>query len=194
METSGVNTASIMKIGLNGQDQMLSVRYQMVNGGLSRKGNMIVNVAKDGYASITDTYNYIIETGTVSNDTINMAAITSLSSTNNLVVDASHTTLNSIVGNFSGYLITGSEAYKDLAAVVLSVSKDDTNYVLITDSASPAFDYTTVGETYTLVQSGNDQSYFGTDETHAQDKNYVMLTLENNLINTKLEYQIDILT
>jgi hypothetical protein len=51
-------TTPIAKLGLTGRDQLVSIRYQLNNDYLSRKGNIIVNVAYDGYTSLTDTYNF----------------------------------------------------------------------------------------------------------------------------------------
>lgn len=48
----------VAKLGLTGRDQLVTVRYQLNNDYLSRKGNIIVNVAYDGYVSLTDTYNF----------------------------------------------------------------------------------------------------------------------------------------
>jgi hypothetical protein len=54
---------NLMKIGLTGDDQMVTVRYQIHNDVLSRKGNIIINVGSSNtltetFASLTDTYNF----------------------------------------------------------------------------------------------------------------------------------------
>ena len=49
---------SIAKIPLTGRDQMATVRYQLYNTFISRKGNIIINIASDGFASLTDVYNF----------------------------------------------------------------------------------------------------------------------------------------
>lgn len=191
-QVAAVTTASVMKIGLNGQDQMLSVRYQLTNSGLSRKGNLIVNVARDGYSAITDTYNYILDTISVADDTTNMVAANG-SGLDLLVISDANNTLNTF-NNPGGYFITGNNAYNNLSAAVLSVTNNGSSYTITTTSASPQFDYTTPGETFTLVQSGSDTSTFITDDTHIADKNYVTLAIQDNSTVTNLEYQIDILT
>jgi len=56
---SGSTTGDVCKLSVNGQDQFFSVRYQMYNDKLSRKGELIVNVAPDGYSAITDNFNFI---------------------------------------------------------------------------------------------------------------------------------------
>jgi hypothetical protein len=48
----------VAKLGLTGRDQLVTIRYQLNNNYLSRKGNIVVNVAYDGYVSLTDTYNF----------------------------------------------------------------------------------------------------------------------------------------
>jgi hypothetical protein len=52
-------TTSITKIPLTGGNQFVSVIYQMFNGSLSRSGEISLNIANDGYPSLTDTYNYV---------------------------------------------------------------------------------------------------------------------------------------
>lgn len=56
---SALTTGTVTRIPVNGQDQFIDFKYQMKNPKLSRKGTLIVNLAPDGYAALTDTYNYI---------------------------------------------------------------------------------------------------------------------------------------
>jgi len=193
-QTAVVTTASVMKIGLNGQDQMLSIRYQLTNSGVSRKGNLILNIARDGYSSITDTYNYIIDTATVSPNTTDMAANISLSGSDSLVVSGPNAVLNALVGSPDGYYITGNDVYRNLSGYVNKIEAVSNGYKITTNSASPQFDYTTPSELYTLVQAGSNNSYFVTDESQVFDKNYVKLAVQGNTTVTNIEYQIDILT
>lgn len=51
-------TAAVFKLALTGEDQMMSIPYQLTNEKLSRKGNLLINLSPVGYPSITDTYNY----------------------------------------------------------------------------------------------------------------------------------------
>lgn len=53
------STTDVAKFCVNGQDQFFKVKYQLSNEKLSRKGELIVNLAPDGYSAITDTFNYI---------------------------------------------------------------------------------------------------------------------------------------
>jgi len=52
-------TTSVTKIPLTGENQFVSIMYQMFNGTLSRSGEVSLNIASDGYPSLTDTYNYV---------------------------------------------------------------------------------------------------------------------------------------
>jgi hypothetical protein len=64
---------NIAKIPLTGLDQMATVRYQVHNTYISRKGNVIVNIASDGFSSITDTYNFSA-TDTIEDDNVTTAS------------------------------------------------------------------------------------------------------------------------
>ena len=55
---AGSTTSIVERLPLIGQEQMLSVRYKLYNNNYSRKGNLIINVASDNSASISDYYNY----------------------------------------------------------------------------------------------------------------------------------------
>jgi hypothetical protein len=55
---AGSTTSLVERLSLIGQEQMLSVRYKLYNNNYSRKGNLIVNIASDNSASISDYYNY----------------------------------------------------------------------------------------------------------------------------------------
>lgn len=49
---------SFVKIPLTGYDQLGIIDYQLSNSDMSRKGSLIVNISADGYASVSDSYNY----------------------------------------------------------------------------------------------------------------------------------------
>ena len=48
----------IFKIPLTGGDQLGIIDYQLTNEHMSRKGQLTLNVSPDGYASVSDYYNY----------------------------------------------------------------------------------------------------------------------------------------
>lgn len=49
----------LVKLPLTGEDQMISINYQLYNSTLSRKGTALINITPDGFPAVTDTYNYI---------------------------------------------------------------------------------------------------------------------------------------
>lgn len=62
------STTIVVKLPLTGEDQMISLNYQLYNDKLSRKGNALVNITSDGFPTVTDTFNYseLIDEDTVS--------------------------------------------------------------------------------------------------------------------------------
>ena len=56
--TAGLGNVQVYKFPLTGQDQIATVEYQLSNTVMSRKGRLIVNISSDGFASVSDYYNY----------------------------------------------------------------------------------------------------------------------------------------
>jgi hypothetical protein len=48
----------IIKIPLTGKDQVGYLDYSLNNDKMSRKGRLTLNITSDGYASVSDYYNY----------------------------------------------------------------------------------------------------------------------------------------
>ena len=48
----------ILRLPLTGQDQLVIIEYQLSNSVMSRKGRLTFNVSYDGYASVSDYYNF----------------------------------------------------------------------------------------------------------------------------------------
>lgn len=66
--SADTGNVQVMKIALTGLDQTIIINYQLSNAGLSRKGELVVNIAPDGYSNITDTYNFIEDTAIFSSE------------------------------------------------------------------------------------------------------------------------------
>lgn len=53
-------TATVVtKVPLTGANQFISIKYQLFNSDISRKGELALNIAPDGYPTLTDTFNYV---------------------------------------------------------------------------------------------------------------------------------------
>ena len=48
----------VIKIPITNSDQVVTVEYQLSNANMSRKGRLLINVAPDGFASVSDDYNW----------------------------------------------------------------------------------------------------------------------------------------
>lgn len=53
-----INDQEVVKIPLTGTDQICKVEYNLFNVNMSRKGLLTLNIASDGFASVSDYYNY----------------------------------------------------------------------------------------------------------------------------------------
>ena len=56
--TQATGNIPVLNIPLTGQDQIITIEYSISNSVMSRKGRLILNVSFDGYASVSDYYNY----------------------------------------------------------------------------------------------------------------------------------------
>ena len=56
--SASVADQAVVLIPITGADQMGIIEYQLQNADMSRKGRLTVNISPDGYASVSDYYNY----------------------------------------------------------------------------------------------------------------------------------------
>ena len=54
----GATDQIVLRLPLTGQDQLVVIEYQLSNSEMSRKGRLTFNVSYDGYASVSDYYNF----------------------------------------------------------------------------------------------------------------------------------------
>jgi hypothetical protein len=180
-------TTNLINLPLTGTDQMMSVRYQLYNSSLSRKGELIVNISQDGYASITDTYDYsetlyVVMSGIPPNTG---------SGINLLNVDMTlNPVFNTVDVSNNVWYVTGSTAYQGKAAALIA---NPSSGQYITDSNNPAFDFSTPGETYTLLNSDSPSVAFDVNTMNTATNNYVTLICQNSsqYIDSTIEFQIN---
>ena len=55
---AGAANYPIILVPLTGSDQMGIIEYQLNNANMSRKGRLTLNISADGFASVSDYYNY----------------------------------------------------------------------------------------------------------------------------------------
>ena len=56
--TANTNDQPVLYVPLTGTDQMGIIEYQLYNTDMSRKGKLTLNISPDGYASVSDYYNF----------------------------------------------------------------------------------------------------------------------------------------
>jgi hypothetical protein len=187
-------TTPVARIGLTGQDQKVSVNYQITNNGLSRKGNLLINVAPDGYTSYTDYYNFsqsLTTTGTV------FVASTNTSGINVLVIPVAGNT-QFVDARPDLYYIVGLDGeYLDKSAIIKSIDTTSAPgfYTIVTQSIDPQFDYATDGATWQLAYGDSALPEFtvNSDPVYV-NQNYVMLECLNSSLafSMNIQYQIDV--
>lgn len=130
-------TTQLLKLPVSGSDQKVDVSYQMTGAGLSRKGQILVNIAPDGFASLTDNYNYsqtLVTTGTVFVPDLDNSSV------NLLVVSSTVTSGLSIVPDV--FYVVGIGAFAGFTAIVKSINTSDPDFTVIeTESSNPEFDF-----------------------------------------------------
>lgn len=183
-------TSQLMKLPLNGNDQKVNVDYQMTESGLSRKGTLLVNIASDGFATVTDNYNY---SQTLLTNGDEFTAVTSLSADNMLVLPLNNVTVPEIITGY--YYIAGVNVYDGFVALIKSVDTT-TNpgyYTIFTESFDPSFAFGTAGNTYQFAYGDFAMPQFSVNSTSTYvNQGYVMLQCTNNsaAFPTNVEYKI----
>lgn len=184
------STSQLIKIPLNGYDQKVVVDYQMTEAGLSRKGALLVNIASDGFATLTDNYNY---THSLLTDGAEFTAVTASSGPNMLVLPLSNEVVQNILVGY--YYIAGVNNYDGYVALINSVDTT-TNpgyYTIFTDSFDPTFDFSIEGNTYQFAYGDFVMPQFSVNSTSTYvAQGYVMLQCTNNssVFPTNVEYKI----
>jgi hypothetical protein len=202
MSTATIAYASgyipLTKIPVTGADQMVTMNYLLSNPSISRKGQLLINIAPDGYAAITDTYNYIETLGV---QVENIAAVTTASSVESFSINTTTLTANQyeiltsitpgqwfITGDYPAYL--GKSAY--IASAGIQVGNLIT---FVTQSSTPQFDFSIAGPySYSFLYQDTPSLDFKVTTNTAS--NYVVISGGNqSAINDMLiEYQTDIIT
>lgn len=182
---------NVVKIPLNGGDQMATMNYQISCPGLSRKGNLLINISPAGYVTMTDYYNYTNYLRSVQTGIVPLAG----SGPDILKVSAAAYPFFGTVTPSSGiWFLSGSNTYLEKAAAIVSITLSAGVYTIQTQSSSPTFNFATAGETYLLLKE--EDTGFDFYYTRNLNKNYVTITCTNNSdnISATLDYQIDIET
>jgi hypothetical protein len=180
------------KFPITGSEQNISVNYQLSSQSLSRHGVLSLNIAGDGYVTLTENYNYLTNVVTIGK------AITPVgpSGVDVLYVSSASTFVSQIPSPPTNYFIVGTGKYDGLAATIVStgtVTLGGTQYFVIqTNSTNPSFDYATPGLTYTIGFSEATQPIFTASKNVSN--NYVKMNIFNPSVVTTatLEYQVSI--
>lgn len=184
----------VLKLAVADYPQNVNLRYQINKPGNSRSGVMLITVGSDGYTVLTDNYNYsesltVITTGIIPN--------LSESGSDVLAIDMPiYPEFNQVTGN-SDWYITGTGPYEGKSAYIVSTSTGVTSGVrlFLTSSASPTFDFSLPGITFSLLKNeGGAPINFSTDNSLAVSNNYVTLNYTNTSSGfSEFEYQLNIL-
>ena len=192
--TAGPGSSSDLscKFPITGTEQNISVNYQLSSQSLSRHGVLSLNIAGDGYVTLTENYNYLTNVVTVG------SAMTPIgpSGVDVLYVSSASTFVSQIPSPPTNYFIVGTGKYDGLAAAIVStgtVTLSGIQYFVIqTNTTNPAFDYATPGQTYTIGFSEATQPIFTASKSIAN--NYVKMNIFNPsaITTATLEYQVNI--
>lgn len=188
-------STNIVKIPLTGLNQAITVNYQLASTSSARTGTILINLSHDGYNSVNDTYTYTEDLMVI---TSGIAPIQAQSGVNQMVVDSTVYPEILRVDASGVWYFTGSDVgslYNGKSAVVTQVQQlTATTVSLTTDSTDPTFDFSTIGETYSLLTQDTPSMTFGTNVS--TPVNYITLVCVNQSITTNfiLEYQISTLS
>lgn len=195
----------VAKIPLNGRDQMATLRYQLHNTYISRKGSLLINIASDGFASLTDTYNFS------STDTIEDAAVSTATGVFSFNPNSSQFVV-SLIDNPRFVDIIGTVPYPGTpkptdrtwfivdptadnnAALITTFTTASGGIAVFETQSSPVMNFNT-STSFILARAISVPVVL--DTSLNLDKNYLLITAKNESTATEtistLEYNINIL-
>lgn len=182
---SNTNT-TVMNIPLTGSDQMATLNYQLTNNSLSRKGELIVNVASDGFMSVTDTYNYSASASTLSN----VIQLLSITDVNKFTTDdISIQTVINYFNNGSQYLLI--DTANENSAVITETPTVNAGIYSVTIDQAAGLTLDSVSAHYQIGVIDNGNMIFTSDWPASTASNVVVLTCNSTGIASTLEYQVN---
>ena len=150
----GTGQTKISKFYITGENQSVTVRYQMYAAALSRTGTLSLNLSTQGPASASDTYNFSNTLIPVADNvsTTDSAAITS--STQFAVDVTTYPEFLDIFGSSASYYVTTSSIATTGTLITNVVSgSGPTIYAFDTNAnPDPDFDFTTISTIYLLKE------------------------------------------
>ena len=99
------NDQKILYVPLTGSDQMGIIEYQLNNADMSRKGRLTLNISSDGYASVSDYYNYSEATAGTNTAIVFSTDITTGASLNYIIITCSSFSANTTTLEYNFDLI-----------------------------------------------------------------------------------------
>jgi hypothetical protein len=204
--TTTLGISNLAKIPLTGVDQYVTVRYQLHNIYTSRKGNVILNIASDGFSSITDTYNFTANDQVIDDAVTTATTATFVPSLTQFLVNyVDHPSFVQVAGGtpFSGtptltdqtwFIVDPNNANN--AGLITAFTTSTGNIAVFETQSSPVINFNTTTN-FILARSVSVPVILNVDyATHAL-KNYVVLTANNASTATEsgcyIEYNVNIL-
>jgi hypothetical protein len=187
------SSADMAKLPITGNDQQINIQYQLSSESLSRKGNILLNIAPDGYVSFNENYNYLTDVVTINTSPL---VPQGPSGVDVLYVSTANNFIDTIPTPPTNYFVVGSGVYNDLAAQIISTSTSvvagTKYYVIYTQSSNPQFDYSTTNTNYNIGFTESVQPSFSWVTSNLN--NYIKLSCFNPsaVTTATLEYQVNI--
>jgi hypothetical protein len=204
--TTTLGISNLAKIPLTGVDQYVTVRYQLHNSYISRKGNVILNISSDGFSSITDTYNFTANDQVI-DDAVTTATTATIvpSPTQFLVNYVDHPSFVQVARGtpFSGTPTLTDQTWfivdpnnNNNAGLITSFTTSTGNIAVFETQSTPVINFNTTTN-FILARSVSVPIVLNVDYVTNALKNYVVLTANNASTATEsgcyIEYNINIL-
>jgi hypothetical protein len=201
---------NLMKIGLTDYDQMVTIRYQLTNTVLSRKGNILLNIGSsststEAFASLTDTYNFSASDLVIEEFISTSTGV--LHSPTQFVVDLDmHNIFRDVIGvsepypgqpvEIDGTWFIVDTANNNNAAQITYFNTSSANIAVFDTQSAPVMTFDNLNQ-YTLARAVSSPIVLDMNTTLSTATNYVTLTARNDSTSTatisNIEFNINIL-
>jgi hypothetical protein len=185
---------------------MVTVRYQLSNAYISRKGNVIINISGDTFTSITDTYNFTANEQIIDGSVTTATTSTIVPGTTQFLVNyVDHPAFVQVAGGlpFSGTAKLTDQTWlmvdpnnNNNAALITSFTTSSGNVALFDTQSFPVVNFNT-NTSFILARSVAVPIVLDVDYQTYVNKNYVVLIAKNSSTSTEsaalVEYNVNIL-
>jgi hypothetical protein len=202
-EGSGI--ANLFKLPVTGNDQLVTLRYQMSNNFLTRGGEVTINVAPDGFSSLNDSYTFSSSNEIVRENISPVVApgyfatqfVVDLDIYPEFIDVIGQTPFPGVPTATDGSWFIVDTANNNNSALLTAFNTSSGSLAVFETQSGPVITFNTGTNVYTLARSISTPITIDVNTSLIETNNYIVITAENNSTSTgtlsTIEFSVNIL-